>query len=82
MNIKLEDDKAVVSFISSLAQDMENINQCLNDRANELQESLKKQDYTRCIEISAEIIAHCGSIVPLQNLIDGIELAMNHDRVN
>lgn len=76
MNKEIE---PVISFMHSLFSDLENIQNELKDHAEELQDTIRKRDFSRTIEISAEIIALCGSIVPLENLKEGIELALNKD---
>ena len=74
-------EEMINTFMASLFQDMEGTITALDERVEELHEAVKKRDYPRCIEISAEIIALCGSIMPLQNLKEGIELALNKDNL-
>lgn len=77
----MQSEEAVNTFLSCLFKDMEEIMNELDDKSEELQKEIKKRDFNRCIEISAEIIACCGSIFPLQNLKESIELALNKDKL-
>lgn len=74
-------DKEVISFLDSLFKDLDGVYTSMTDRLEELQEAMKRRNFDRCIEISAEIIALCGSIMPLQNLKEGIELSLNKDNL-
>lgn len=76
MNDEIE---PVVSFMHSLFSDLENIQNEIKDHVEELQDTIRKRDFSRAIEISAEIIALCGSMVPLENLKEGLKFALNDD---
>ena len=74
-------DAAAISLLDSLFKDLDGIYTSMSDRLEELQEAMKRRNFDRCIEISAEIIALCGSIMPLQNLKEGLEIALNKDNL-
>ena len=77
----MENDAAIIGFLDSLFKDLDGVYTSMTDRLEELQEAMKRRNFDRCIEISAEIIALCGSIMPLQNLKEGIELSLNRDNL-
>ena len=74
-------EDAVIGFLDSLFKDLDGVYTAMSDRLEELQEAMKRRNFERCIEISAEIIALCGSIMPLQNLKEGLEIALNKDNL-
>ena len=74
-------EDAVIGFLDSLFKDLDGVYTAMTDRLEELQEAMKRRNFERCIEISAEIIALCGSIMPLQNLKEGLEIALNKDNL-
>ena len=74
-------EDAVIGFLDSLFKDLDGVYTAMSDRLEELQEDMKRRNFDRCIEISAEIIALCGSIMPLQNLKEGLEIALNKDNL-
>ncbi len=77
----MENDEAVIGFLDSLFKDLGSIDIEITDRIDELKEAHQHRNFERCIEISAEIIALCGSIMPLQNLKEGLEIALNKDKL-
>ena len=74
-------DEAAISLLDSLFKDLDGVYTAMTDRLDELQDAMKHRNFERCIEISAEIIALCGSIMPLQNLKEGLEIALNKDKL-
>ena len=74
-------EDAVIGFLDSLFKDLDGVYTAMTDRLEELQEAMKRSNFDRCIEISAEIIALCGSIMTCQELKEGLEIALNKDNL-
>lgn len=82
MKQNCEAETMLKSFMYAIIRDSKAIRNEIDKSFEDLSKALEIEDYHKAVESAAEIMADCGSIVPLQNLQDSVLALMQEGSVN